>query len=367
MIFTKHTTEALNKLSHVLAPSQPLVITTIMEHHANMLPWRVYAGGVKFIQVSKEGVLDLDHLVDLLRQAPTHAPRLVALAGAYNTTGYTPPIHQIARLAHEHGAQLVIDGAQLLPHRPVNMRGSGNGDAIDFLAFSSHKLYAPFGSGALVAPREVFGEPDELGGGIVDLVTLDRVVWTEIPEREEAGSPNVMGTVALHAAIRQLEAIGMRAVAQHEDELTAYALDRLGRVPGLRILGSPEPRDRVGALSFLLATVPGNLTAAVLAHEWGIGVRAGCFCAQPGMMHLLNIPEEERAAVEEAILEHANPGAVRASLGLYNSTDDVDLLGEALEAIAAGQFDRGSYRVDPAAGTYVPVGWKPDFDSYFAV
>ena len=367
VIFTKHTTEALNKLSHVLAPSRPLVITTIMEHHANMLPWRVYAGGVKFIQVSKEGVLDLDHLEDLLRQAPTKAPRLVALAGAYNTTGYTPPIHPIARLAHEHGAQLVIDGAQLLPHRPVNMRGSGNGDGIDFLAFSSHKLYAPFGSGALVAPREVFGEPDELGGGIVDLVTLDRVVWTEIPEREEAGSPNVMGTVALHAAIRQLEAIGMRAVAQHEDELTAYALDTLQRIPGLRVLGSPDPRDRVGALSFLLASVRGDLTAAVLAHEWGIGVRAGCFCAQPGMMHLLNIPEEERAAVEAAILEHANPGAVRASLGLYNSTDDVDLLGEALEAIAAGQFERGNYRIDPAAGTYVPVAWQPDFDSYFAV
>jgi cysteine desulfurase / selenocysteine lyase len=367
VIFAKHTTEALNKLSHTLAPSKPLVITTIMEHHANMLPWRVYAGGVKFIHVNKDGVLDLEHLEELLRQAPISAPRLVALAGAYNTTGYTPPIHDIARLAHQHGAQIVIDGAQLLPHLPVNMRGVGNGDEIDFLAFSSHKMYAPFGSGALVAPREVFAEPDELGGGIVDLVTLDRVVWTEIPEREEAGSPNVMGAVALHAAIRQLQDIGMDNVARHEQELTGYALEQMMQVPGLHILGGSQPRDRVGALSFLMEPVPGNLIAAVLAHEWGIGVRAGCFCAQPGMMHLLEIPEEDREAVEAAILEHANPGAVRASLGLYNSAEDVDLLCEALEALARGDYDRSRYRIDPASGTFVPRDWQPDFGAYFSL
>jgi cysteine desulfurase/selenocysteine lyase len=357
----------LNKLSHILAPSRPLVLTTIMEHHANMLPWRVYAGGVKFIQVNKEGILDLDHLEQLLKQAPTSGPRIVALAGAYNTTGYTPPIHQVARLAHEHGAQFVVDGAQLLPHRPVNMRGTGNGDEIDFLAFSSHKMYAPFGSGALVAARDVFGEPDELGGGIVDLVTLERVVWTEIPEREEAGSPNVVGAVALHAAILKLQEIGMQNIARHEDELTTYALRRMNEVPGLRILGSSLPGDRLGALSFLMPPAPGNLIAAVLAHEWGIGVRAGCFCAQPGMMHLLEIPEEEREAVEAAILEHANPGAVRASLGLYNSSQDVDLLCQALTAIADGHYQRPRYCIDPSAGTFVPADWQPNFNSYFGL
>ncbi|MHB8620981.1 MAG: aminotransferase class V-fold PLP-dependent enzyme [Chloroflexota bacterium] len=367
VIFTKHTTEALNKLSHVLAPDRPLIITTIMEHHANMLPWRVYAGGVKFIQVSKDGVVDLDHLERLLKRAPTSQPRFVALAGAYNTTGYTPPIHQIARLAHQHGAQIVVDAAQLVPHRPVNMRGTGNGDEIDFLAFSSHKMYAPFGSGALVAPRDVFGEPNELGGGIVDLVTLNRVVWTEIPEREEAGSPNVIGAVALHAAIRKLQQLGMHAVARHEDELTAYALEHLRRVPGLHLLGSEQPMDRVGALSFLMPPVPGNLIAAVLAYEWGIGVRAGCFCAQPGMMHLLDIPEEERPAVEAAILEHANPGAVRASLGLYNSAEDIDLLCRALESIAHGQYERARYHIDPEAGTYASADWNPESENYFSV
>lgn len=367
VIFAKHTTEALNKLSHVLAPNKPLVLTTIMEHHANMLPWRAYAGGVRFIQVNKEGVLDLEHLEQLLKQAPISVPRFVALAGAYNTTGYTPPIQDIARLAHEHGAQIVIDGAQLLPHLPVNMRGSGDGDEIDFLAFSSHKMYAPFGSGALVAPRDVFAEPDELGGGIVDLVTLERVVWTEIPEREEAGSPNVMGAVALHAAIRQLQRIGMDNVAKHEQELTEYALKQMSRVPGLRILGSSSSQQRVGALSFLMEPVPGNLIAAVLAYEWAIGVRAGCFCAQPGMMHLLAIPEEERDAIEAAILEHANPGAVRASLGLYNSGEDVDLLCQALEAIAGGSYDRARYRIDPGSGTFVPRDWQADFSRYFKI
>jgi selenocysteine lyase/cysteine desulfurase len=133
-------------------------------------------------------------------------------------------------------------------------------------------MYAPFGSGALIAPRDVFAEPDELGGGIVDLVTLDRVVWTEIPDREEAGSPKVMGGRAARRHL-QLRQIGMDKVAAHEHDLTGYALERMDRVPGLRILGSSSPAQRVGALSFLMEPIPGNLIAAVLAHEWGIGVR----------------------------------------------------------------------------------------------
>jgi cysteine desulfurase/selenocysteine lyase len=371
VVFVKNTTEALNKLSHVLGADGTLVYTTIMEHHANMLPWRVWAGGgVRFVATDAAGSLDLEDLERQLADAPTDRPRLVALAGAYNVTGYTPPIHVIARLAHRYGARVLVDGAQLVPHQPVNMRGSGSDDAIDFLVFSAHKLYAPYGAGVLVAPRGAFhGPPDQLGGGIVDLVTLENVIWTEVPEREEAGSPNVVGVVALYAAVEKLTELGMANVARHEQALTGYALGRLGEVSGLRVLGPQTTDARVGVLSFVLAGVPHTLVAAILSFEWGIGVRAGCFCAHPGMAHLLGVSPEDMASVEQQIMHHEKfgvPGATRASLGLYNSADDVDLLVEALNVISAGRSSR-NYALDRATNEYTPEGWRPNFDTFFSI
>jgi cysteine desulfurase/selenocysteine lyase len=371
VVFVKNTTEALNKLSHVLGADGTMVFTTIMEHHANMLPWRVWAGGgVRFVATDSEGGFDLDDLERQLAEAPTDRPRLVALAGAYNITGYTPPIHAIARLAHRYGARLLVDGAQLVPHQPVNMRGSGEDDALDFLVFSAHKLYAPYGAGVLVAPRSAFhGLPDQLGGGIVDLVTLANVIWTEVPEREEAGSPNVIGVVALYAAVEKLCQLGMHNVARHEQALTGYALRRLAEVPGLRVLGPQTTDSRVGAISFVLPPVSHTLIAAILSYEFGIGVRAGCFCAHPGMAHLLGVSPEDMASLEQQIMQHEKfgvPGAVRASLALYNSADDVDVLVEALKAIGSGRYS-GKYSLDRATNEYTPEGWQPNFDTYFSI
>jgi cysteine desulfurase/selenocysteine lyase len=371
VVFVKNTTEALNKLSHVLGADGTVVYTTIMEHHANMLPWRVWAGGgVRFVATDADGSLDLADLERQLAAAPTDRPRLVALAGAYNITGYTPPIHAIARVAHRHGARLLVDGAQLVPHLPTTMRGSGDDDAIDVLVVSGHKLYAPYGAGVLVAPRTAFhGLPDQLGGGIVDLVTLANVVWTEVPEREEAGSPNVIGVVGLYAAIEKLTQLGMANVARHEQALTAYALEKLAAVPGLRVLGPQTTDARVGAISFVLRGVSHTLVAAILSYEFGIGVRAGCFCAHPGMAHLLGVSAEDMATLEQQIMQHEKfgvPGATRASLALYNSADDVDSLVEALHTIGAGRY-RGTYILDRATNEYTPEGWRPDFDTYFSI
>jgi cysteine desulfurase / selenocysteine lyase len=371
VVFVKNTTEALNKLSHVLGADGTLVYTTIMEHHANMLPWRVWAGGgVRFIATDAEGRLDQDDLERQLAEAPTDRPRLVALAGAYNVTGYMPPIHDIARLAHRYGARLLVDGAQLVPHQPVNMCGSGSDDALDFLVFSAHKLYAPYGAGVLVAPRGAFhGLPDQLGGGIVDLVTLENVIWTEVPEREEAGSPNVVGVVALYAAVEKLTQLGMANVARHEKALTGYALERLGEVAGLRVLGPQTIDARVGVMSFVLPPLSHTLVAAILSYEWGIGVRAGCFCAHPGMAHLLGVSPEDMASLEQQIMQHEKfgvPGATRASLALYNSADDVDVLVEALKAISAGHYS-GKYSLDRATNEYSPAGWQPNFDTFFSI
>ena len=370
VVFTRHTTEAINKMARDLADERPIVFTTIMEHHANMLPWRVYASELRFIQVDQDGCLDQEDLERQLRNAPTDRPRLVAVAGAYNVTGYAPPLHELARLAHRYGAQIFVDGAQLVPHRRVQMRRGGEDDVLDFLAFSSHKLYAPYGAGVLVAPREAFSDtPDQLGGGIVDLVTLDRVIWAGIPEREEAGSPNVVGVVALAASIRRLLELGMDNISYHEEALTQYALEQFAALPGVHVLGPLDPSRRVGVLAFTIDGLPDNLVAAVLSYEWAIGLRAGCFCAHPGMSHLLRISDDQAADFQRQIIAHVRyklPGAVRASIGLHNSPADLEYLFAALRAILDGKL-ADVYELDTATGEYAPAGWQPAYDTYFHV
>ena len=305
-----------------------------------------------------------------LRNAPTDRPRIVAVAGAYNVSGYTPPMHRLARLAHRYGARLLVDGAQLVPHRQVDMRGSNSDEAIDFLAFSGHKLYAPYGAGVLIAPRDAFSDtPDQLGGGIVDLVTLDRVIWAGIPEREEAGTPNVMGVVALAAAIRRLRELGMENIREHEEALTAHALQRFAALPGVHVLGPRDASRRVGVQSFTIDNLSDALVAAILACEWGIGVRAGCFCAHPGMSHLLCITPERAAEYQSQIIAHVRanvPGAVRASIGVHNTPADLDYLFTALEAVLQRKFS-DTYELDLATGEYAPRGWVPDYGEYFHV
>src|SRR5262249_9639570 len=154
--------EGLNKIAHALAAADPVVFMSIMEHHANMLPWRFAARDVRYVSADASGVIDQDDLEQQLRRAPTRRPRIVAISGAYNVTGYAPPIHAIARLAHRYGAEILIDGAQLVPHQPVSMRGHAADDQLDYLVFSGHKLYAPYGSGAVVAPRSAFATRPDL-------------------------------------------------------------------------------------------------------------------------------------------------------------------------------------------------------------
>jgi cysteine desulfurase / selenocysteine lyase len=368
VVFTKHTTEAINKLARDLARSEPILFTTIMEHHANMLPWRVHASELHFIHVDASGCLDLEDLERQLRDARTDHPRLVAVAGAYNVSGYTPPVHQLAQLAHRYGARILIDGAQLVPHRRVCMRGSGADDAIDFLVFSGHKLYAPYGAGALIAPRDAFSDtPDQLGGGIVDLVTLDRVVWAGIPEREEAGTPNVMGVVALATSIRRLLQLGMHNLSHHEEALTAYALARFAGLPGVQVLGPTDASQPVGVLAFTIDGMPDGLAAAALSYEWAIAVRSGCFCAHPGVSHLLRISTERAAEFQSQIIAHVRsnvPGAVRASIGIHNTPADLEYLFTALEAIVNRKFS-DTYTLDLATGDYAPRNWTPDYTEYF--
>lgn len=371
-IFGKNTTEMINRMARrvALSSQRDVIVVSTMEHHSNDLPWRG-VGAVLHIGVDREGRLDLD---DYARILDEYGPRiaLVSITGASNVTGFLNPLHEMACQAHAVGAFFAADCAQLAPHRKVTMGLLSDPGHLDFAVISAHKMYAPFGTGALVGRRDVFaqGEPDHRGGGQVEFVTLDEVAWSNPPERDEAGSPNTVGAVALAAAIHQLEAVGMDAVARHEADLTEYALRVLPTVPGLSLFGDRDPASaaqRLGVLPMQLDGISHFLVAAVLGYEFGIGVRSGCFCAHPYLMKLLEYSEAQAAQVRSSILagdRRAMPGMIRASFGLYNSMGDVDRLVEALLKIRRGEF-QGSYHQDPSSGEYFPEGWRVDYHDYF--
>jgi len=364
VIFVKNATEAVNKLAHRMAMIKDgLVIATGMEHHSNDLPWR-RTGPMDYVEVDDRGALIPEDLEKKLRLHHGRV-KLVAVTGASNVTGFVNPIHELARLAHRYGARIMVDAAQLAPHRPVNMLPDDDPGHLDYIVLSGHKMYAPYGTGALVGPKSVFleGDPDLVGGGTVDIVTHDSVSWTGLPDKEEAGSPNVAGAVALAEAMLVLQEMGMNEVAEHERRLTSYALRRLADVPGLQIYGSADPDDvddRLGVISFNLSGLPHALVAAILAYEAGIGVRNGCFCAHPYLLRLLALSEEESRRRREEIIRHDRtnlPGMVRASFGIYTNESDIDRLAEALQVISRSGY-RGKYRLDPFHGTYQPEGFE---------
>jgi selenocysteine lyase/cysteine desulfurase len=323
--------------------------------------------------LNPDGSLDVGELEDILRRNKGRVS-LVAVTGASNVTGYIPPIYDIAEIAHQNGAMILADCAQLLPHRSIQMGASGTLRHLDFIAFSAHKVYAPYGTGALIGPKDFFnrGEPDYRGGGTVEIVTLEEVQWTHAPERDEAGSPNVIGAVALAAALEQLNEVGMQAIAAHESELTSYTLHCLLKIPGLKIYGSDDPSrmaDRIGVIPFELVGMPHAKLAAILSFEGAIGLRNGCFCAHPYVLRLLGITQQEyldhRSRLMQGDRSHL-PGFVRLSFGCYNHREDVDRLVEMLERIVQGDY-RGDYLPHKPSGSYYPRGFTlEELSPYFS-
>jgi selenocysteine lyase/cysteine desulfurase len=294
-----------------------------------MLPWRRH--DVRLLPFTRSPAGLLETTERALRARPVD---IVAVTGASNVTGEVWPVADLAALAHKHGAKLFVDAAQLAPHRAIDMAASG----IDLLAFSGHKLYAPFGAGALVG-RLAAGEPLLHGGGAIKLVTVDDVVWADGPERYEAGSPNVIGVVALAAACRALRSVGMDVVTSRERRLAARLWSGLLTVPGLRPLSLwPSAPDRVGVATFTLDGHRDHELAERLSAEHAIGVRHGCFCAHPLMTRLLNVPEPVALRLRAELQAGGDPelpGAVRASIGLGTTDTDIDVLVAALQDIAA--------------------------------
>lgn len=363
--FAKNTTEALNHLARIF-PFEPgdMVLTTGMEHHSNDLPWRSVAATLH-ANIKEEGSLDLEDLKAKLEQYSGKI-KLVAVSGASNVSGYINPIHDIAAMAHAHGAYFLADCAQLMPHRTVNMLPHDDPRHLDFVVCSAHKIYAPLGSGGLVGPKEFFDRclPDDVGGGTVEIVTLDEVTWTGAPERNEAGSPNVIGAVALAAALKYLKTVGMEEVARHEAHLTRYALTKLQELPEITLYGSKDPEKvevRVGVIPFAVKGHEHGEVAAILGFESGIGVRNGCFCAHPYILRLLGVTDEEYRYFHNRVLGHNRadlPGLLRMSFGCYSNEEDVDRLIAGLKKIISGGV-LGEYSVEERNGNYYPAGFKP--------
>lgn len=336
VIFTSNTTEAINLVAESLgresAPgTRPVVVNTILEHNSNELPWRS-APGVALVRlpVDAEGFVDLADLEARLRAYNRDGKhgrrriRLVAVSGASNVLGVYNDLAAIGRVAHRYDARLLVDAAQLVAHRPVRMESCG----IDYLAFSAHKAYAPFGSGALVARK--------------GLLHFDPA---ELEEIRGSGEENVAGIAALGKALVLLQRIGLDVIAEHERVLTRRALDGLAAIPGLEVFGmqspaSPRFSQKGGVITFGLRQVPHNLVAQELAEQGGIGVRSGCFCAHLLVKRLLHIHPVRARLADLALLlaprfaSLVQTGLVRVSLGLENDLADVDTLVRVLDQIA---------------------------------
>jgi len=312
VIFTRNTTESINLVAYTWGRANlkagDVIILTEMEHHSNIVPWHILAAEknirLEFIPVTEEGLLDLDVYQDLLQLQP----KLVAFTHMSNVLGTVNPAAEIIRLAHATGAIVLVDGAQSVPHRPVNVQ---NLDC-DFLAFSAHKMCGPTGIGVLYGRKELLeAMPPFLGGGdMIKRVHLRSFTPNELPHKFEAGTPAIAEAVGLGAAVGYLNSLGMEAIAAHEQEIVAYALERLEEIPGVSIFG-PSAKYKGGVASFMLKEVHPHDIAQILDGQ-GVAIRAGHHCAMP--LH-------EKFGI---------PATARASFYLYNTMEEVDKLVEGI-------------------------------------
>ena len=311
VIFVRNATEAINLVARSwgeqeIGKGDEIVLTT-MEHHANIVPWQMLAercGAIlRVAQISDDGVLDIDHLVSLLGRRT----RLLAFTEISNALGTINPVTQLTAIARERGITTLVDGAQAVPHQPVDVAALG----CDFYAFSGHKVFGPSGAGALYGRLPLLESmPPFLGGGdMIENVSFDGTTYAPVPQKFEAGTPDIASVIGLGAAIEYLEAIGMDRIAAYEQSLLVYATERLAEIPGLRIIGTAK--EKAAVISFVLEDAHPHDIGTVLDGE-GIAIRAGHHCAQP-LMNRMGVP-----------------ATARASLSFYNTREDVDRLITAL-------------------------------------
>lgn len=307
IIFTRNTTESLNLVAYSYGLSNVKkgdeIVVSIMEHHSDLLPWQMVAetcgAELKFIECAKDGSIDLEKLKELI----TSRTKIVAMTQVSNVLGREYPVKEIAKLAHEKGAVMVVDGAQSTPHMRVDVTDL---DA-DFFAFSGHKLLAPMGIGVLYGKEELLEKmpPFLSGGEMIDSVTRTSAVYAELPHKFEAGTVNAAGAAGLKAAIDYIEKVGFDYIGKREIALTSRAIEKMKKIPHVNIIGSENADEHTGIVTFTIDNVHPHDISEILAAD-GIAVRAGHHCAQPLLTHLgLN-------------------STARASFAFYNTEDEVD-------------------------------------------
>lgn len=316
IVFTRNATESLNLVAYSWCSANlkegDEIAVTIMEHHSNFLPWLTAAqrvgAKINFIEPEQDGLIT----EEIFRNALTPRTRIVAMTQVSNVLGRENPIKKFAKIAHDQGALFVADGAQSVPHMPVDVRDLD----VDFLAFSGHKMLAPMGIGVLYGKEKLFEEmpPFMTGGEMIEYVRRDGFTTAELPHKFEAGTVNAGGAVGLHAAIDYYNKIGFDAIVEREEHLTAYAMKLLAENPHVHIIGSDKPEEHHGILTFTLDGVHPHDVATIL-DEHNVDIRAGHHCAQPLMKFL------------------HTPSTTRASIAFYNTEDDIERLAEGLKAV----------------------------------
>ncbi len=313
LIFVRNATEAINLVAFAWGRANvgpgDLILSTEMEHHANLVPWQQLAAEtgstLEYVAISEDGRLDMDDL----RRRLEGAPKLVAIGHVSNSLGTINPVAEIARLAHDAGAVVLVDAAQSVPHMPVSVAELG----ADFLAFSGHKMLGPSGIGGLWGRRALLDAmpPFMTGGSMISRVTLTGTTWNEVPWKFEAGTPAIAEAIGLAAAVNYLEGLGMANVREHERFLFEHAWAALAEIDGVRLLGPAHPDRHAAVISFVVDRIHPHDLATILDRE-GIAVRAGHHCAQPVMLH------------------YDLPATTRASFYVYNDLDDVERLADAI-------------------------------------
>jgi cysteine desulfurase/selenocysteine lyase len=317
-IFTKNVTEAINLVAYAWGRANvgkgDAVLTTQMEHHANIVPWqqlcRERGAQLRYLEVDERGELSLDQLDRELEKGDV---KLVTFTHVSNVLGTILPVAEMTARVRAAGATSLVDGAQAVPHMPVDAKALG----ADFYAWTGHKALGPTGIGVLHGRASILEEmqPFLTGGDMIASVSFESATWNELPFKFEAGTPPIVEAIGLGAAVDYLSALGMKRVRAHERELTGYLLDRLQEVPGLRFVGPPEAENRGGLVSFTIEGMHAH-DIAELANRGGVCIRAGHHCAQP-LMRRLGVP-----------------ATARASVGVYNEPSDVDAL---IDALIAGR------------------------------
>ncbi len=365
LVLSWNTTSGINILARRLGLTKDsVVITSEHEHTSNLLPWRKHASAVE-CHTEIDGTLDLNHLEQLLKSRPV---RLVAVTAASNVTGAILDVHSVAAIAHSYGSRILVDASQFMAHRKLYRKSHDSPEHLDFVVYSGHKMYAPFGVGVLVGPLNTFskGWPDQVGGGTINLIDGDEIVWADLPGREQGGTPNLPGVVALAEACSVLEEIGFERIADHERALIRHV--------GARLLGLPRVafyrefdslgRESVAVFPFGVDGYHHFLVSAFLGYERGIGVRAGHLCQYALIRRLLSTSEEDRFHIRQEVASGDRRrmyGLVRASCGIATTLDELDILSNALHDLV-DQGPAASYEQGLNGEYHIP-GWTPTHQS----